>query len=614
MSERIKALKIPNENYHFIDEKKQSHDQIQNFSKINIFVGENNSGKSRLLRSILSNEINWIPSEFSLKEWNETIENIHRESLNYLKTVNWRPEGDFENKIQQLKVDTYCGRSGKFSAKYKEYISLITSYKNRINVETMSGIKFPIIGQNLLVIFQDNTKKFEPGFENNLDEPSSKIVYIPILRGLVPINSPVSEDFDQTDVYQKRILKDYFGNTKEKFEIFTGLDTFQKLMESKLGFDSEQEKIESYQKFLSTHFFEGKMVKLTPHAKTKSILIKIGDEPSREIYNLGDGLQTIIILTLPLFLNLGEKMLIFIEEPEKLLHPGLQRKLIDTFLNQPGFESFQFFMTTHSNHFLDITLDFTQISIYSVRKRPSSGENMAPTFLVENLSNGDSASLELLGVRNSSVFLSNCTIWVEGITDRKYFRKFLELYKQNNLNSFLFEEDLHYSFVEYGGSNITHWSFLNDDSNPIDVNRLCGKLLLIADNPGNQTKKLERHKKLKEKLGTERFIELKCKEVENLLPPKTIIAVLSKYGESIDSIPDFNHKEYFNKSLGKFLDDRLKAVEKHRKGAYSDGDTISDKVKFCEYAISSIETWNDLSKESQEITEKIVAFITKNNT
>jgi hypothetical protein len=95
MSERIRALKIPNEEYHFIDEKKPSTDQIQNLSKINIFVGENNSGKSRLLRNILSNEISWIPTQFSLKEWNETVvytKCCKREDALY-PTVNWKQRG-----------------------------------------------------------------------------------------------------------------------------------------------------------------------------------------------------------------------------------------------------------------------------------------------------------------------------------------------------------------------------------------------------------------------------------------------------------------------------------------------------------------------------------------
>src|ERR1700745_3947929 len=58
-----------------------------------------------------------------------------------------------------------------------------------------------------------------------------------------------------------------------------------------------------------------------------------------------------------------------------------------------------------------------------------------------------------------------------------------------------YKQDLHYSFVEYGGSNITHWSFFTDDA-PTVVERLCGKLLLIADKDGSgNSAKVERHQR-----------------------------------------------------------------------------------------------------------------------
>jgi predicted ATP-dependent endonuclease of OLD family len=159
---------------------------------------------------------------------------------------------------------------------------------------------------------------------------------------------------------------------------------------------------------------------------------------------------------------------VFIEEPEKLLHPGLQRRLIETLMKQEGFENYQYFMTTHSNHFLDITLDFPEISIYTLTKKIDEGahDEKDSKFLIENLKHGDTSVLELLGVRDSSVFLSNCTIWVEGITDRLYFRHYLNLYFDNlskNNNSARFKEDFHYSFVKYSGGIIAHWSFLDNE-------------------------------------------------------------------------------------------------------------------------------------------------------
>ena len=101
-------------------------------------------------------------------------------------------------------------------------------------------------------------------------------------------------------------------------------------------------------------------------------------------------------------------------------------------------------------------------------------------FTIENLSEGDNRALELLGVRNSSVFLTNCTIWVEGITDRHYLRHYLKLYAEEHKDDSDFEdfkEDYHYSFVEYGGNNITHWSFLDKETKPIECRKIVWKII-----------------------------------------------------------------------------------------------------------------------------------------
>src|ERR1041384_4416314 len=103
-----------------------------------------------------------------------------------------------------------------------------------------------------------------------------------------------------------------------------------------------------------------------------------------------------------------------------------------------------------------------RMSIFTFRKRfdDSTHNEKQAEFEIENVSSGDTSCLELLGVRNSSVFLSNFTIWVEGITDRRYPAHYLKLHvdhlRGTDTSVKDFREDLHYSFVEYGGANITH--------------------------------------------------------------------------------------------------------------------------------------------------------------
>jgi predicted ATP-dependent endonuclease of OLD family len=304
-------------------------------------------------------------------------------------------------------------------------------------------------------------------------------------------------------------------------------------------------------------------------------------------------------------MNEGNKLLVFCEEPEMYLHPGLQRVLLNAFQRFP---ENQYFLTTHSNHFLDLTLDYAETSVFTFRKElEGDGEERNAKIIIENISNEDTRSLQLLGVQNSSVFLSNCTIWVEGITDRMYFRKYLELY-QKEPGVKTYKEDLHYSFVEYSGGNVTHWSFL-DEEGPV-VERLCGRLFLIADGDNASGAKADRYKTLAEKLK-DRFYVTKCKEVENLLTPEVLKEVLKGYGEK--KFKDFTQAQYSTKPLGTFIEQKIIDGVQERRGAYADGPTITDKDGFCTRAVSAMNKFSDVSDEAEEITKRLHAFIAVHN-
>lgn len=85
--------------------------------------------------------------------------------------------------------------------------------------------------------------------------------------------------------------------------------------------------------------------------------------------------------------------------------------------------------------------------------------------------------------------MSNCSIWVEGITDRIYLRSYLKAYEINKKNEpdyIKFKEDIHYSFFEYAGSNLSHYIFDNSDDFQEEKNKIKGqflsnKIFLIAD-------------------------------------------------------------------------------------------------------------------------------------
>ncbi|NOX48471.1 MAG: ATP/GTP-binding protein, partial [Chlorobi bacterium] len=251
-----------------------------------------------------------------------------------------------------------------------------------------------------------------------------------------------------------------------------------------------------------------------------------------------------------------------------------------------------------------------------------------PKFNITDITKRSFDALNLLGVNSSSVFLSNCTIWVEGISDRLYIRKYLEIYQKENPNQDRFNEDIHYSFVEYAGNNITHWSFLDIADESINYESISRNIFLITDKDSGKEK---RHKKLEKHLGKNYYC-LKCLEIENLLKPEVLKNTIQKYAKNQDENIKFksfdtkqnsnNNKPEFIYSLediGEFIYSSVIVDESQINiiAPKPSGDKktrkISGKYKFAKNAIDSISCWEDMSKEAQDLAEKIYQFIGENN-
>lgn len=660
MAFKIKEILLESSNFAYYQVSADKQDRLSNLSKINIFIGENNSGKSRLLRELFKTKLE-----------------ILLDGLDYPKLIQL-----VQNYFLPLQANKSLSNVVILTQGFNHFQTLIQNLDPLKTSQQIIGIvhelreSFDKIQGNVSFGEYDN-KRLQEGINILLNEINNSVIpvnyynyqklYIPVLRGLRPVAKAVTKVDD--DYYIDRTIKDYFtvrhpsGGTSPEIEqnkVFTGLNLYEEVKNHLLGSQDKRELVRDFEKFLSVNFFHNKSVTLIPRLKNDDgslndvIHVKIGDEKEKPIYDLGDGIQHIIILTFQMFMNKGKDMLFFIEEPELYLHPGMQRIFIDTITTHKGFENFQYFIATHSNHFLDITLDTDQISVYTFKKTNEVDEAGHSFFSVENVNNDAVSTLELIGVRNSSVFLSNCTIWVEGITDRMYLRKYLELYQnklskeydemlakhEDAIHPKLFKEDLHYSFVEYGGGNITHWSFLGDEDNKgiptSDYKKITNKIFLISDKDGaglissdEQNKKdkeykLKRHQALENHFTDNegKYHCLDCTEIENLLMPhvlQKVIGIYEKNKGNTGDIPLFNYEEYKNEYLGRFIDNKF--TNKKIKSYQEESGTINKKVEFAKrvttYKIHDIPILNDfekdLSEEAQALTKKIYDFISDKN-
>lgn len=607
---------------------------IQNLSRINVFIGENNSGKSRFLRSLFNRNDHYVTdSTIDLSKIRRLFEKSHNQLQYQLQQygigdVKLRYAGNTElasdligsvtsvNCFEINRVDMYVKNVYRVVNFFTN--SEVAAYINHPSIVRKS-VSSNTIDVQIGNIFKPLKDEIQRLFTQNYNVEYERI-YIPILRGIRPIQNLSVVDgkitFDNKDSYKLRTIRDYF-NPKELVNdnIFTGLSIYEDIKKQLLNTREKRNQIKDFEDFLSRTFFKDKAVSLIPHIESDVLYIGIGDDDERPIYELGDGIQSIIAILYPMFLNQGKNMIFYIEEPENHLHPGMQRIFLEA-LMRDEFNSFQYYITTHSNHFLDLTLDYDSISIYTFKKDKQD-------YIIENVNSSNHNALELLGVRNSSVFLSNCTIWVEGITDRLYLKKYLDIYQQRQIDDGLitskYLEDIHYSFVEYGGGNITHWSFLDNEDEPdeetrMNVERICSKLFLVTDNDNAKGAKLARHELLEKNLG-DRYYCLEGKEIENTLKKD----IIRKYVEEREKnntdlvFTRFNKAAHEKVSIGQFIEKNVDKLKFKYTDSSSKTGTISNKVEFCKKCTSHITEYAHLSDEAIQISKKLFDFIKQNN-
>ncbi|WP_243891267.1 ATP-dependent nuclease, partial [Acinetobacter baumannii] len=380
-------------------------------------------------------------------------------------------------------------------------------------------------------IFTTITQQISTKIEENdlLIANDSGKKYIPILRGMRPVINEKNKL-----PYLERTQKDYFNNQHEysSTNIITGELLYEDLKIHLLGEPEQRDLIKDYEEKLSQYFFDNEPVSLIPKHDQDVVNIKIGKDKQFPISQLGDGLQQAIILTYEAFTKKDEIYSFFIEEPELHMHAGMVRQLMNFYLNETNH---YYFFTTHSNHLLDMADESDQVIIQKFVKQPKSENPKEFEFKIYRCDR-DRDLLASLGVKPSSVYLANCTIWVEGITDRLYITKYMEKYLSELENSDLeqykkyrrFMPNYHYTFVEYAGSNLTHWSFSDDYADHLEDKGLSAKavaseMLLIAD--GDIQGKADRVRILKSELNKENYYILECKETENTLPKSSIVRV-----------------------------------------------------------------------------------------
>lgn len=374
---------------------------------VNVFVGPNNVGKSRFLRGLFAaKQMLFRVASTDLGAISSAVRSFinNAQALYGPRVIGIGAFGELSRFAAFTSLDWFSDGDEGFATLQKE-LGKVASATNPGQVRFNGSMSAPS-QQEIDRIFRLVLAQAQ-NLASTVDAAApaagnEERIYIPILRGL---RRPQSER-STADVYAVRTQADYFAH---EGNIFSGLGIYDELKNLLLGTHAERSRVAEYERFLSTELFEGREVELTPHRSGDVVHIRI-EKDERAIHQLGDGIQSLIIMTFPAF-TAPARSLFFVEEPETHLHPGMQRKLLELMLRHERLNRHQYFATSHSNHLLDMAGEYAGCTTFLVRK---AAEGNRP-FQIRALGKRDRDAMRDLGVRSSSVFLTNATVWVEGI-------------------------------------------------------------------------------------------------------------------------------------------------------------------------------------------------------
>lgn len=559
--------------------------RFANLSRINLFIGQNNSGKSNILRflheiypelasnnkkalslapldrhlpisanfitglsiSLYKNELDkspWFISEISKKFPQDQYQQKYLNSI----LLAFRKKAELEGTSENVWFD-FDANKVLINDNWETAFQIIDDY----SLQSMWGCLTHHSGGG------GRTQHWLPETLRHL-APSFKVLAVQMIPAIRQIgkHGSISEEFGGEGIIER----------------------LAKLQNPDVLNQKNKKKFDQINEFLQNVIDNNSAAIEIPYERD-TIHVHI-NEKTLPLESLGTGIHEVIILAAAA--TILENTVICMEEPELHLNPILQKKLVRYLVNST---SNQYFITTHSAALMDTP----GAEIYHIRLEKGQS-------IVERVTSDKKRSeiCEDLGYHPSDLLQSNCVIWVEGPSDRIYINNWIKSQAPD-----LFE-GIHYSIMFYGGRLASHLCGGDIDQSIdkfISLRRLNRRGVIVIDS--DRSKKGSSINQTKTRLRDE-FDEgpgyawiTNGREIENYLSEDKLKEAILKIHPSAK----------FKSSFGQY-ENTLTITTKSGK------EVRADKVAIANYIVDNFET--DLSRlDLRKQIQKLVEFICASN-
>ena len=286
------------------------------------------------------------------------------------------------------------------------------------------------------------------------------------------------------------------------------IDMLARFQNPDIGKDQDWQKFEQIQEFTRRLLDLPQATLDVTRDEPKKIIIKT-DGLRLPIASYGTGVHELLILVTAV-LSI-EDAICCIEEPEIHLHPRLQREFMEFLLKDTNN---QYLLSTHSSSLINIADNDVQVFRIWAKDGATIGRPALQTY--EGLQ-----AVRDLGLRASDLLQSNCVIWVEGPSDRIYIRRWLELVSPD------LREGPDFLFMYYSGLVQLHIDAeAASDEVVVNVLQLNQNAILVMDSDcKSQTEELAPSKRaLKERVEATGGLGWVTdgREIENYIPASVL--------------------------------------------------------------------------------------------